>query len=165
MNVPTESILCRVSAEQEQLNYEAESSLINTMVLLQTKSTYFAFNYHENRRLPSIRCPDKTSVRPNVQRQNIWGLNVWRDKTSGGTKYPEGQYVGPTKLLWGQNIRRNNIHGIKCPWIQNVREGKTCGDITDNVHLGYIFIVHSRQYLLKNLLSVEEKSANSTHSL
>jgi hypothetical protein len=50
-------------------------------------------------------CADKTS-----------GDITYRDKTSSGTKHPEGQNVRQTKRPWGQNIWRHNICGTKRPW-------------------------------------------------
>jgi hypothetical protein len=85
------------------------------------------------------------------------GKNIRRDKTSGGTKHPVVQNIRRDKTSSrGQNIQRHNIHGTKRPWGHNIR--RHIG------RLGYIFNVLSRQYLLKNLLSVEEKSANPMHS-
>jgi hypothetical protein len=74
-------------------------------------------------------------------------------------------------LLEGQNIRTDYTSGR-----QNVRGDKTSGDTTSmgkkrlwcktpwgpnvrrhNVRLGYILNDHSRQYLLKNLLSMKKR--------
>jgi hypothetical protein len=52
--------------------------------------------------------------RQNVRRHNILGQNIRRDKTSGGTKHPEGQ-----------NVQRHNIRGTKHPLGQKVPRDKT----------------------------------------
>jgi hypothetical protein len=76
-----------------------------------------------------------------AQTKRPWGQNVRGDKASVMTKRP-----------WGQNVRRT-----KRPWGQNIRG--------QNVRLGHIYQGLARQYLLlRNLLSVKEKSAK-THSL
>ncbi len=76
----------------------------------------------------------ETVARQNVRRQNVRGQNVRKDKTSVGTKRPDGQNVRRTKRPWGQNVRQTKCPadktsmGTKRPWGQNVRGDKTSMD-------------------------------------
>jgi hypothetical protein len=102
-----------------------------------------------------------------VSRRNFWrhnvgdkqGENVRRDM-SGGTKHPAGQNFRMDKASGRRNVRGDkksgdrtsvgqNVRGTKHPWGQNVRR--------HNIHLGYILNAYSRQYLLKNFLSVKKR--------
>jgi hypothetical protein len=103
--------------------------------------------------------PRQNVQRRNVQSQNVRGQNVRREK------HPAGQNVRTDKTSGRQNVRRNKTSGVtKRPATKHPADKTSVGTkcpATKHLSRSYLTGPCEAIYLLRNLLSVKQKFANT----